>query len=172
MLPHIKIGQTVKVRGYKGAIVIDVDEPFFDYVQTITILLIPVNGDLVPFWLKEKNVLGQSNQIEVLFEDITSREAAHDLNSNPVYALSRELNLDQIKIPEKKHPWTGFWIQDQNETPIGYIDRVEQFPQQEMAVVQVGDDTKLIPLADEYVIWIDKPNELIQLNIPEGLLDL
>ena len=63
-------------------------------------------------------------------------------------------------------------IIDKETDAVYEILRVEEYPQQLMAVVQPGDKEILIPLSDQLITSIDKPNRVLMMNIPEGLLDL
>ena len=52
------------------------------------------------------------------------------------------------------------------------IEDIEEYPQQEMAVLKYKEKTILIPLIESFIEREDEANKRIYINLPEGLLDL
>jgi 16S rRNA processing protein RimM len=55
---------------------------------------------------------------------------------------------------------------------IGNIEEVREFPQQEMAIIIRKNSEILIPLNASLIEAIDKEANTVEMNLPEGLLEM
>ena len=81
--------------------------------------------------------------------------------------LSENLNETLVQ-----HIYQGFLLVDKELGEIGVIEEVLELPQQEMAVVKKEGKEVMIPLNDTFVKGIDRTKKRIDVELPEGLLDL
>ncbi len=77
--------------------------------------------------------------------------------------------------PENPHggyaQYTGYGIRDKLGHFLGKILRVESWPAQDMLIVQHGEDEKMIPLTDDFLVDILEDRQEFIMDLPEGLLD-
>ena len=66
----------------------------------------------------------------------------------------------------------GYKISDITTNTIHVILELREFPQQIMAVINTDKKELLVPLNDEFIDDIDHDKRIIQMSLPEGLLDL
>ncbi len=171
MYPAVEIGLSLKTVGHRGAIKMDIKAPFEQCLDKIEILLLKVDGDMVPFWIHAIEERGAGFIIE--FEDVLDPEQAKKLLNRPVFMLERDVQKYLESMPvESRNPLIGYYIMDQHDNHVGFIQSIEQYPQQEMALVEFNNQLRLIPLHDSFIITKDDTNKMIQLALPEGLLEL
>ena len=71
------------------------------------------------------------------------------------------------------HEVIGFDIEDQNRGNIGTIaDIVESNTNPIFKIDHPNGEEVLLPVADEFIVNVDKENQKIIVNCPEGLIDL
>lgn len=69
--------------------------------------------------------------------------------------------------------WDGWEVHDRREGLVGTVAGVEESPGQHLLAVDRPDGARtLIPLVDEFVVFVDEDALRIQMDLPDGLLDL
>lgn len=66
----------------------------------------------------------------------------------------------------------GFLVIDENHGELGQITDVQEFPQQFVASVNMDGKELMFPLSDDLILGIDSEEEIIEVELPEGLVDL
>ena len=119
----------------------------------------------------EKNSWQKPYQLRVKFEDVDSESDADSL-------INREIFLPKSLLPEKsgnefyKAEIIGFKVEDIQFGYVGIIKGVnEKTPQILLEVIDDAGSLILIP-ADAFIKNIDRDNQLVLVETPEGLLDL
>ncbi|MBE8713153.1 ribosome maturation factor RimM [Sphingobacterium hungaricum] len=163
------IGYITKTRGLKGELQLFFE--FEDYLDLeFDILFLEINKKLVPFFVDSIKV--QQNSTAYLnLEDVDHIDKAQPLLRKKVY-----LSLD--KMPER-HPddfrWTdlvGFLVIDEEHGELGDITNVQELPQQTMATVDFDGKELMFPLNEDLILGIDAKEKIIEVDLPEGLVDL
>lgn len=171
MHPTVEVGSSLKTVGHRGAIKMDIKSPYDLCLEHIEILLLKVDGDMVPYWIQSIEQRGAGFIVE--FKDILNPEDAKRLSNRLVFMLERDvLKYIEMVPAESQHPLIGYYIMDQYDHHIGFIQSIEQYPHQEMALVEFNNQLRLIPLNNSCIIARDDSNKMIQLTLPEGLLEL
>ena len=81
-------------------------------------------------------------------------------------------------LPELKgkkfyfHEMPGYTVTDKTFGAIGVIDKILDFPQQAIFQIKHGEHEILIPAKKEFIIRIDRINRHLELDAPEGLIDI
>jgi 16S rRNA processing protein RimM len=70
------------------------------------------------------------------------------------------------------HELMDYRIVDTTFGDLGPIIRVEDFPQQEIAICIVKEKEIMIPLNAEFIDSIDDEQKLVSVTLPEGLVNL
>jgi len=72
--------------------------------------------------------------------------------------------------------WTdlvGFLVIDEEHGELGDIIEVQEMPQQFIATVEMEDGKQLMfPLSEDLILGIDGDEEVLEVDLPEGLVDL
>ena len=164
------LGRIVSKFSFKGEVLIklDTDEPE-SYLEMESVF-VEYGNNLVPFFI-EKSSLQKSNLLRAKFEEVDSEEDAEDLMKCDLYLplnLLPELEEDQFYF----HEIIGFKVEDANYGTVGTISSVNDTTSQALFEIENNGKEILIPMNDEFLVKVDKPNKTIFVKTPEGLIDL
>lgn len=166
-----QLGYIVKVHGTKGGVVIflDTDEPY-SYYQMESVFVL-TNEGLIPFFIEGFEQTNQDNKLITYFEDIETIEAAQKLKGAKLF-----LPLDDLeKLDENQfyyHEVKNFEIIDTQLGKIGNVKTIYEMPTQDMLAFDYNDHEIMIPLKEPIYAGINKDKKQIQVNLPEGYLEV
>jgi len=165
------LGIIARKHSYKGevVIVIDSDEP--ELYANLDAVFIEYNNKLIPFFV-ENILLQKGNQLRVKFEDIDTEKDAIDI-------LKRDAYLPLTLLPKLEgdkfyyHEVIGFTIIDSNYGEIGKITSINDTTAQALFVIETDTNKQiLIPLIDNFIKEVDRENQIIKVETPEGLIQM
>lgn len=164
------LGKIVKKYSFKGELLIklDTDEP--NLYQDLDAIFINLRGNLIPFFL-EKSQLHKSELLRVKFEDVDTEADADALIKSECYlplSFLPELEDDKFYF----HEIIGYKVEDRNFGFVGIIKGVNDTTAQSLFEIDRNGIEILIPMNDEFISKVDKPNKTIFVETPEGLIDL
>ena len=103
---------------------------------------------------------------------IETPEAAKKLTGCPIMiekSLFESELKDQLQKEEAKNAHlAGYLLKDKTSGYQNRIERVEEYPQQEMLVMESGH---LVPLNDEFIQLIHEESKEIVMELPHGLFE-
>lgn len=164
------LGKIIKKYSYKGELLakLDTDEP--DLYENIDAVFMDLRGNLVPFFV-EASQLHKSDLLRLKFEDVDNEADAEALIKSELY-----LPLDLLpKLEGDKfyyHEVIGFTITDSNFGTVGIIKAINDTTAQALFEIDRNGTEILIPMNDEFIVKVDKPNKTIEVETPEGLIEL
>lgn len=167
-----KIGRIGKPHGVKGELTMQCDDDVFDRVDADYIVL-DIDGILVPFFIEEYRFRSE-DVVLMKFEDINTEQQARELTGCDVYFPHRladreestEISWQQLQ---------GFEVFDSRHGSrvVGRVAGVDVSTMNTLLEVKRENNTDvLIPVSPELVVNIDIAGRQIELDIPDGLLDL
>lgn len=164
------LGKIVKKYSFKGELLIklDTDEP--GLYENLDSILVDLRGSIVPFFI-ESSQLHKSELLRVKFEDVDTEEDAEALIKSLTYlplSFLPELADDKFYF----HEIIGFQVEDVNYGTVGTITGVNDSTSQSLFEIDRDGIEILIPMNDEFISKVDKPNKTIVVETPEGLIDL
>ncbi len=171
MAEYIEIGFTKKTHGVDGGLKIDIHEQFLDDFLKAPAVFINMPGGKVPYFL---DGIRDAGMLIATFENITSKEKAIPLTGKAILLPAKDISNVEVPIKEVTDFkfLKGFTMIENKAGKVGIIESVEEYPQQEMALVKTGSKTKLIPLHPTLITRIDTKAKKIYCSLPEGLLEL
>jgi 16S rRNA processing protein RimM len=164
------LGKIVKKYSFKGEVLakLDADEP--DLYENLDAIFLDLRGNLVPFFI-EASQLHKSELLRIKFEDVDTEADADSIMKCELY-----LPLEFLpKLADDKfyyHEIVGFDMIDITYGNVGIITGVNDSTAQALFEVDHDGTEVLIPMNDEFIDKVDKPNKTIFVNTPEGLIDL
>ena len=164
------LGKIVKKYSYKGELLakLDTDEP--DLYENIDAVFMDLRGNLVPFFV-EASQLHKSDLLRLKFEDVDNEADAEALIKSELY-----LPLDLLpKLEGDKfyyHEVIGFTITDSNFGTVGIIKAINDTTAQALFEIDRNGTEILIPMNDEFIVKVDKPSKTIEVETPEGFIEL
>jgi len=169
----VEIGHTQKPHGVKGGMKIYIEDDFFDDIEYLKVLFLNVKGNNLPYFVEE--LRGSDNQI-IKFEDINNKEDAGKLNFSTIYARKKDLNWNEDKLSTLDELFynhcTGYRIIDIHDGDLGIIKEIVEYPQQELASIEIDGHSFLLPLNEQTVQKIDDDKKELIVEMPEGLFDM
>ena len=165
---YFNLGVISKVFSFKGEIVarLDVDVPnLFDNLPAI---FLEEKGNLVPYFV-EKLDPQLNGFVRIKFKGIDTQEQAKRILKCLLYLpdnLLPKLGEDEFYF----HEIVGFTAFDEENMEVGEIVEVYDLPNNPVAEIIIDGKEVLVPL--NLMIELDKKNQKIYIEIPEGLVDL
>lgn len=164
------LGTVVSKFSFKGEVLIklDTDQPE-EYLKRES-FFVEIHKNLIPFFV-EKSSLQKSDLLRVKFEGINSEIEAETLLKNEVF-------LPLTDLPELKnnqfyyHEVIGYQIIDVKEDAIGILKSINDRTPQALFVIEYKDKEILVPINDDFIDHVDKPNQTIYLKLPPGLIEM
>lgn len=170
---HTSIGALKKPHGLTGELKVHIQETYLEDFLSAKVLFLKMDGKLIPYFVENIRV---GSAIIVKVEDINSKEKALKLASKELFLQTDKLIPDSEKtlIVEglEYEPYVGFQLEDITLGTIGPIKRVEEFPQQEIAIVLYQEKEVMVPMNEHFIIEIDEAAKVVKVDLPEGLLDV
>ena len=164
------LGKIVSKYSFKGELLVklDTDEP--DLYDNLDAIFIDLRGNMVPFFV-ESSQLHKSNLLRLKFEEVDTEADADALMKTDLYL---PLNL-LPKLEGNKfyfHEVIGFTVKDTNHGDVGILKGINDSTAQSLFEIDKDGIEILIPMNDEFIVKVDRENKTIEVNTPEGLIDL
>ena len=164
-----ELGKITKTHGLKGEVVLWLDVDFPEDYEDLESIFLDVKGELVPYFMESYRLSG--NRAIVQFEDINTFEKAEAM-------VNLEAFLPLEELPELEddqfyyHEIIGFQIKDKNLGDLGTVQIVHSMQAQDLLVMNYKGREVLIPVIPEIVLEADKEAKILNVNLPEGLLEV
>ncbi len=164
------LGKIVSKYGYKGEVLVklDTDEP--EIYGNMESVFVGLGNSLVPFFI-DRCRLHKSSLLRIRFEEVQDEAAANSIMGSKLY-----LPLDLLpKLSGNKfyyHEIIGFELQDKKHGSIGTITGVNDMVSQALFEAEKEGKKLLIPITDDIITKVDRPNKTIHVDTPPGLVDL
>ncbi|GGG96015.1 ribosome maturation factor RimM [Polaribacter pacificus] len=164
------LGKIVRKHSFRGEVVIklDTDEP--ELYQEMESVFVDLGNNLIPFFI-EKSLLQKGNQLRVQFEDIQSEEEADGIMKAEVYlplSMLPKLTGDKFYF----HEVIGFKAVDSRYGYVGIIEGVNDKTAQPLFEIKNGEKDVFIPMIDNFIKKVDRENQTIEFDTPEGLVEM
>ena len=170
---YIKIGRTKKPHGIKGELKLHIEEKYAEDFEQATVIFLELGGNQTPFFVE--NLRGGLFDILKL-DGVNSRNQALDLSHKNLSLRQSDLLSDEERnfVPAGliNGHLVGYQIEDELLGKIGSIKEIIEMPQQEMALVTYKSKEVFIPLNEHLISQVLDNEQVVRMNLPEGLLDL
>jgi 16S rRNA processing protein RimM len=162
---HISIGVVAKPHGLKGHVAVKVDPNYALYIQDLKSVLIEHDGAYVPYLVESYANLNKGI-VKLLLAGVTDQEMANRLRAKELFQLAELLSID------KQIDLVGFNVRDSSNGSIGEVLSVIESTAQTMLEVSYEGTEIYIPFVDEFIMEVDARERVIEMDLPEGMLDL
>ena len=166
-----QLGHITKTHAVSGELVLylDVDDPK-EYADLESVLL-EVKGELIPYFIESIAIVKGSRAI-VAFEDVDTIEQAERLINCAAYLPLAELEPITDETRFYFHEIVGYQVIDAEAGELGTVRGVYVMNAQDLIAMDYQNKEVLIPLNDEIVLRIDREAQTLEVNLPDGLLDV
>ncbi len=164
-----ELGKITKTHGIRGEVILWLDVDFPGDYEDLESVFLEVRGELVPYFMDSYRLSG--NRAIVQFEDIDTFEKAEALIN-----LQAFLPLEELPELEDNqfyyHEIIGYQVVDKNLGELGIVHTVHSMQAQDLLVMDYKGKEVLIPVISEIVLNADKGAKVLNVNLPEGLLEV
>lgn len=164
------LGKVTKAIGLKGEVTVYLDTNSPERYIELESVFIELNDELVPFFIEDLHLKPKNTAI-VTFEDIATPEKANILIDCDLY-----MPLSSLPPLTGKafyyHEVVGFNVIDKNKGSIGKIDSVIDSAASPIFSIFQESTEILIPAVNDFIVRIDRNNQTIEIDAPEGLIDI
>jgi len=166
---YLKVGQLKKAFGVNGYIRFVIDRGYESDLIEASVWFCEIANSKVPFFVEG---IKQKPSPMIKFEEMNGPEDARRITGSTVYLRQKDVTYaDTAKHDDDGMlKFVGYDITLEDDTSVGRIVRIEEYPQQLMAVVLIEDDETLIPLVPDFIIDINIDERRIIMDLPEGLI--
>ena len=164
------LGTIVGKYSFKGEILAKLDTDSPSTCLDLESIFIDTPQGLVPYFI-DRSQLHKSSLLRVKFDGIDSESEADTL-------LKKDLFLPLNMLPQLDgnqfyyHEVTGFLAIDQFNKEIGIIKNVNDSGPQPLFVIDADGTEILIPVHDNFIKELDREENKIFLDLPDGLMDI
>ena len=162
-----QLGEVIKTHGLKGEVSILLDVDFPNDYKNLESVFLQQSGKLIPFFIDSIQING--NKALLKFEDVDSIESASELIKSKIY-------LPLSFLPELDE---GYYYHDlvgcevfEDDNLLGQVKEVIDLSGNQLLSVIKEDREMLIPMKDEILQSVDAKAKRIEVELPDGLLDL
>ena len=163
------IGYVTKTKGLKGEVQLYFEFENFDAID-FDVIFADMNGKMVPFFVSTYKLYPNCTGL-FYFDDIDHIDKAQAL-------VKKKMYLPLTQMPERDEDdftyqdLKGFIASDEKLGELGEIIEVNEYPQQFVATVHYKNRDVLFPLNEDFIVEIDDEENVLHLDLPEGLLDV
>ena len=160
-----QVGYVIKRHGLKGDVKVHLDEPLPKKLESI---FVEIDNRLIPFFIEQVSVM--QDQAIFKFEDVSTPEQADKLAKHSIYlplksknkAQSKSLNINDL---------VGYEVHFQGSS-IGQVKWVNDHALNPLLVIPSKEKEILIPINDYFIKKIDNNKRIVNVDLPEGFLEI
>ncbi|NOX45725.1 MAG: 16S rRNA processing protein RimM [Chlorobi bacterium] len=165
------LGKITKTSGFKGSLMFFFDVDDTGPYKSLEAVFVDAGGSgLIPFVI-EKIAFRHNNTAFVKLADIDNEDEATALVGSQLY-------LPLAFLPPLKgkkfyfHEIMDFRVVDKKQGDIGNVKGVLDQTGQPIFIIQNGEKEILVPMTDDIIEKVDRKNKLIEIEAPDGLIDI
>ena len=165
MEDYVNIGVFRKPHALNGEVKIHLVEGYEEDFSKASILFTHEKGKPFPHFI-EKITFG--NQVIVKLEEVDTPEAAKRLNGLTAYLKASEVTF----VQEATLDFRNYKVIDAQLGELGLVKEVVEYPEQMMGVIEYQNKEVLLPLVEAFIQEVNQEAKILEVDLPEGLVDL
>jgi 16S rRNA processing protein RimM len=169
MKNYHSIGKLVASFGLKGEIILQHSLGKKTSLKGLEVIFIEAKKDeMLPYFIESTRIKSET-EIYLKLEGINTKEATVKLLQRQAWLPEEEFS----KYAGKSAPISlvGFHI-IQDGQDLGEILEIIEMPHQLLGRIAINGKDALIPLHEETLLKVDKKKKQVQVQLPDGLLDV
>lgn len=159
----------MRPHGLKGEVTIslDADSPaMWDEVDNV---MIEIKGNLVPYFVESVSVRG--NKAFLKLDEVETADAADALKGCALY-LPKSSRPDLEEDDFYNDEVIGFNVIDSTLGKLGLVKEIEQAAGVRFLIINYAEKEVMIPAHAPLIQHIDRSTKTIQVDLPEGFLEI
>ncbi len=167
---YIQAGILAKPHGISGETAIRLLPEAADWEFDPSFIFLDIDTGLVPFRVDEFRYKG-SDILLVKLPLLSTEEQIRKYMEADVY-----FDPEEIKRPtpgfDNLSAFNGFLAKDINHGQLGIIQTIQNISGNPLFIIEGKSGELMIPVAEEFIVNIDDNARIIELKLPDGLVDL
>ncbi len=166
-----KIGYLQKPHGIKGEVVLQLESDYTESLEEFPTVFLKIDGLLVPFFMADGGLrIRSADSVLVRFDWIENELDAKRITGCQVYLKNEDVIIDEDEV--HLHKLVGYTLFDETKGEIGKIERVDDYSGNLIFQVNYKNEEILIPFNQDFLVRFDEEKKEIELECPDGILDL
>jgi 16S rRNA processing protein RimM len=164
-----ELGVIRSTHGLNGEVTALLDVDFPDEYLDLGTIFIEIKSQLVPYFVEDMRLKGKD--VVIAFEDVETIEESQKLRGCKLFLPLADLP----ELPDDEfyyHQLIGYALLDAQKGEIGKVETIAEMPGQVLAQTTVSGREVLIPLTKGIVINIDDTLKVVNIELPDGLLEV
>ncbi|MCW3461841.1 ribosome maturation factor RimM [Chitinophaga nivalis] len=170
MSNYFSIGKLASAHGLQGDLLLRHSLGKRSALKGVTVIFLEERkNSFIPYFVENVTVK-DSEHVYIKLEGVDSKEAAHKLMPGQVYL--QEEDFKQQTASSAPLAMLGFAVEDKQHGLLGNIEEVIEMPMQVLIKVFIKGKEALLPVNEQSLIKVDKKNQVVYLDLPDGLIEL
>ncbi len=162
----VKLGQLIKLHGLKGHVVASVEH--YEFPEDLDFLFVLIDQHPIPFKVATVRFMSEET-VWLTLHDCTLDELK-EIVGKDYYLLKKQVSEKGVNQEDEL---VGYQIYHHSDEVIGKVVGIDtQTINTLLQVLTAEGEELLIPLAEEFIVSIDRQEGKLILNLPDGLLEL
>ena len=165
----IQVGRTQKPHGIKGEINILFNRAGYAELDSEYYFLM-IENIPVPFFVDDFTFTTDVSA-RVKFEDVNDEKDASKYINLDVYMPQNLVNVPENDADANWSYFVGYEVVGVDGELVGKISSVDETTLNVLFILHNGDEEILIPATEDFITAIDEEKRIIEMDLPEGLLE-
>ncbi|TAE25535.1 MAG: 16S rRNA processing protein RimM [Cytophagales bacterium] len=166
-----QVGHITKTHGLNGEVVFFLDVDNANEYADIDSVLVEVKGQLTPYFIDSLAIVKGSRAI-VAFEDVDTIEQAERFIGCGLWLPLANLEDIEDETRFYFHEIIDFRVVDAQKGPLGTVKAVYTMATQDLIAMDYEGQEVLIPINSDIVPSINRAEKQLNVNLPDGLLEV
>ncbi len=167
----LKVGKVKEAHGIKGELYILVFSKETPWLEDLKNIHLRNESSQESIELEIGNARRHKSGFILRTETIKDRNRAEELKGWEFY-LPKDLFVTEGKGDFFLCEIENFQVIDENSEMIGVVSGFASTPGQDLMRLRTeGGDEFLVPLVDRFIVKVDREREILQVSLPDGLLE-
>ncbi len=164
------LGKITKLHSFKGELVFYFDVDDINDYRNLEMVLVDYQEAIVPFIIQQIHFNRNNSAVVRLMDVETEEEALKLVNASLYLPISSLPPLTGKKF--YYHEVIGFEVIDQKDGFVGKVVSINDAGARPLFEIKDGYQEILLPVVDHFIVEIDRQNKKLQVQFPDGLLDI
>lgn len=167
---YFSIGKLVAVFGLNGEFILKHSLGKRTSLNGVEALFVEERkNSFIPYFV-QKTSIKDHEHVFVKLEGIDNKEDARRIVQMGVYL--GEADFKKQAASSAPLSLLGFTVQDKEQGTLGVIEEIIEMPMQILAKIIIDEKEVLLPLNEQSIVKVDKKQQIVHVDLPEGLLDI
>ncbi len=165
-----ELGYFTKLHGYKGELTAYLDTEVLNEYGDVDSIFVEVKGQLIPYFVE--SLSSKTNKtVKVKLEGVDTEDLAKSLVKAKIFILKEDLSeTDETRVELRSI--LGYEVIDHVKGNIGRVNQILELAGNPQLEIDFNGKMILLPLHEDFIKTIDNQNKKVEIEAPEGLIDL